>query len=133
LIEALVPFSIFFRSGNAEVDRVAREMGQVFGIRYLVCSETVGSTYAAAAKVGIPALLTEAGGQGIWTAEQIALHSQGLARLLRYLGMVEGPASLPSTLLERFLWLRSVHSAFWYPAVAVGDTVARRPGAGQGA
>ena len=50
---------------------------------------------------------------------------QGLDRLLRYLGMTTGPAPapLPSTLLERFLWLRSEHEAFWYPAVAVGDTV----------
>jgi predicted deacylase len=126
LIEALVPFTIFFRSGNAEVDRISREMGQVFGIRYLVRSESSGSTYSAASKAGIPAILTEAGGQGIWTAEHVALHVQGLGRLLRYLGMMSGPAhaQLPSTLLDRFLWLRSeAGPAFWYPAVAVGDMV----------
>jgi len=125
LIEALIPFTIFFRSGNAEVDRISQEMGQVFGIRYLVRSETYGSAYSAAAKAGIPAILSEAGGQGIWTAEDVALHRQGLDRLLRYLGMAAGPAPapLPSTLLDRFLWLRSDHDGFWYPAVAVGDTV----------
>ena len=126
LIEALMPFTIFFRSGNPEVDRISREMGEVFGIRYLVRSETAGSTYSAASKAGIPAILTEAGGQGIWTAEHVALHVQGLGRLLRYLGMTEGPqpAPLPSTLLDRFLWLRSEAGvAFWYPAVAVGDVV----------
>jgi uncharacterized protein len=126
LIEALVPFTIFFRSGNPEVDRISREMGEVFGIRYLVRSETAGSTYSAASQAGIPAILTEAGGQGIWTAEHVALHVQGLGRLLRYLGMTSGPAPapLPSTLLDRFLWLRSDGGpAFWYPAVAVGDVV----------
>ncbi len=30
---------------------------------------------------------------------------------------------MPCTLLERFLWLRSEHEAFWYPAVAVNDRV----------
>jgi hypothetical protein len=128
LIEALVPFTIFYRSGNEDVDRVSREMGQAFGIRYLVRSETPGSTFSAAARAGIPAILTEAGGQGIWTAEHVALHAQGLGRLMRYLGMTEGPApprgAAPSTLLEQFLWLRSEHgSAFWYPAIAVGDAV----------
>ena len=125
LIEALIPFTIFYRSGDAEVDRISQEMGQVFGIRYLVRSETYGSVYSAAAKAGIPAILSEAGGQGIWTAEDVALHRQGLDRLLRHLGMTDGPAPapLPSTLLERFLWLRSEHEAFWYPAVAVGDAV----------
>ncbi len=101
-------------------------MGEVFGIRYLVRSETSGSTYSAASQAGIPAILTEAGGQGIWTAEHVALHVQGLGRLLRHLGMTDGPAPapLPSTLLDRFLWLRSEGGpAFWYPAVAVGDTV----------
>jgi predicted deacylase len=126
LIEALVPFTIFYRSSDERIDRVSQEMGQVFGIRYLVRSETPGSTYAAASKAGIPAILTEAGGQGIWQAEDVALHRHGLDRLLRHLGMTEGPApaSLPSTLLEKFLWLRSEHGpAFWYPAVAVGDHV----------
>jgi predicted deacylase len=126
LIEALVPFTIFFRSGNEAVDRVSQEMGQVFGIRYLVRSETPGSTYSAASRAGIPAVLAEAGGQGIWTSEHVALHVQGLGRLLRYLGMIGGaaPAPLPSTLLDRFLWLRcEAGPAFWYPAVAVGDAV----------
>ncbi len=125
LIEALVPFTLFYRSGVEQVDRVSQEMGQVFGIRYLVRSETYGSAYSAAAQAGIPAILSEAGGQGIWRAEDVALHRQGLDRLLRHLGMTAGPAPapLPSTLLEKFLWLRSEHTAFWYPTVAVGDTV----------
>ena len=105
LIEALVPFTIFYRSGNAKVDRVSREMGQVFGIRYLVRSETSGSTYSAASQAGIPAILTEAGGQGIWTAEHVALHVQGLGRLLRYLGMTPGPA--PAPLAEHAAWTDS--------------------------
>ena len=131
LIEALVPFTIFYQTGNAELDRKSLEMGQVFGIRYLVRSTSTGSVFSAAANAGIPAILTEAGGQGIWTAEHVALHVQGLGRLLRHFGMAGGaaPAPLPSTVLERFIWLRSEALgtiggvAFWYPAVAVGDTV----------
>lgn len=125
LIEALIPFTIFFRSGDEKVDRISQEMGQAFGIRYLVRSETVGSAYSAAAQAGIPAILAEAGGQGIWRTEDVALHRQGLERLLRHLGMTAGPAPapLPSTLLDRFLWLRSEHNGFWYPAIAVGDAV----------
>jgi len=125
LIEALVPFTIVYRSGNEQVDQASLLMGKVFGIRYLVRSESYGSTFSAAARAGIPAILSEAGGQGIWRAEDVALHRHGLDRLLRHLGMSEGPAPapLPSTLLERFLWLRSEQAAYWYPAVAVGDTV----------
>ncbi len=125
LIEALIPFTIFFRSGNDRVDQLSLEMAQVFGISYLVRSETPGSTFCAAAGAGIPSILAEAGGQGIWTPEDVARHTDGLRRLMRYLAMVPGgaPEPLPSTLLERFLWLRSEHEGFWYPGVAVGEEV----------
>jgi uncharacterized protein len=125
LIEALVPFTIFFRSGDEEVDAKSLEMAKVFGIRYLVASVNPGSTIAAAASAGIPAILTESGGQGVWTAEQVADHTNGLERLMRYLKMVPGsaPEPTPFALLEQFLWLRSEHEGLWYPQVGVGETV----------
>jgi predicted deacylase len=125
LVEALVPFTIFFRSGNENVDHVSLEMAQVFGIHYLVASETPGSTFSAATRAGIPSILPEAGGQGIWTSEDVARHTRGLDRLMRHLKMIPGapPEPVACTLLERFLWLRSEHEGFWYPAVAVGDAV----------
>ncbi len=101
------------------------EMAKVFGIHYLVCSETPGSTISAAGRAGIPAILTESGGQGIWTAEQVADHTKGLERLMRYLKMIPGSAPEPTafTLLEKFLWVRSGHEGFWYPQVSVGEAV----------
>jgi predicted deacylase len=125
LIEALVPFTIFFRSGNERVDKMSLEMAQVFGIHFLVCSETPGSTFCAASRAGIPSILAESGGQGIWTPEDVALHTNGLHRLMRHLDMTAGgpPEPMPFTLLERFLWLRSEHAGFWYPAVAVNEAV----------
>ncbi len=125
LVEALVPFTIFFRSGNDRVDKISLEMAKVFGIQFLVCSETPGSTFCAASRAGIPSILAESGGQGIWTPEDVALHTNGLHRLMRHLDMIPGgpPELVPSTLLERFLWLRSEHAGFWYPAVAVNAAV----------
>ncbi|HEV2288366.1 MAG TPA: succinylglutamate desuccinylase/aspartoacylase family protein [Candidatus Acidoferrales bacterium] len=125
LIEALVPFTIFFRSGNERVDQVSLEIAKVFGIHFLVCSETPGSTFCAASRAGIPSILAESGGQGIWTPEHVADHTRGLNRLMRHLGMIPGgePEPAPFTLLDKFLWLRSDHTAFWYPAVAVNEKV----------
>lgn len=125
LIEALVPFTIFFRSGNEQVDAASLEMAKIFGIHYLVASESPGSTVSAASRAGIPSILTESGGQGIWTAEQVADHTNGLHRLMRSLKMIPGsaPDPTPFTLLEQFLWLRSDHEGFWYPQVSVGERV----------
>lgn len=125
LIEALVPFTIIFRSGDERVDQASLEMAKAFGIHYLVRSETPGSTYSTAAQAGIPSILAESGGQGIWAPEDVARHTDGLNRLMRHLKMLPGPdpAPVPCTLLEKFLWLRSEHDGFWYPKVEVGDTV----------
>jgi uncharacterized protein len=125
LIEALVPFTIFFRTGDNRVDEVSLEMAKIFGIHFLVCSETPGSTFSSASRAGIPSILAESGGQGIWTAEDVRWHTNGLNRLMRHLKMIPGaaPEPVPFTLLERFLWLRSDHAGFWYPAVAVNDAV----------
>ncbi len=125
LVEALVPFTIFFRAGNARVDDMSLEMAKAFGIRYLVCSETPGSTFSAASRKGIPSILAESGGQGIWTPEDVGLLTSGLDRLMRHLHMIAGsaPEPAPFTLLEQFLWLRSEHDGFWFPAVPVGAMV----------
>lgn len=125
LIEALVPFTIFFRSGTDSVDEKSFEMAKVFGIHYLVRSETPGSTFCAASRAGIPSILAESGGQGIWTREHVADHTNGLDRLLRHFQMIPGRASEAKsyTLLEQFLWLRSEHEGFWYPAVPVNEPV----------
>ena len=133
LVEALVPFTIFFRSGDARVDDVSLEMAKVFGIHYLVCGETPGSTFCAASRAGIPSILAESGGQGIWTPEDVGLLTRGLDRVMRHLEMTDGavPDPLSFTLLEQFLWLRSDHDAFWYPAVPVGEAVKKGQNLGE--
>ena len=90
-----------------------------------MCSVNPGSTIAAASCAGIPAILTESGAQGIWTADQVADHTNGLQRLMLHLEMIPGsaPEPTPSTLLEQFVWLRSEHEGFWYPRVSAGETV----------
>ena len=127
LIEALVPFTIFYRSGDAGVDERSLALAKAFGIELLVCSETPGSTFSSASRAGIPAILAEAGGQGIWTKEDVARHTEGVERVLRHLGMRPGgaPSAVATTVLEQFAWLRSDHDGFWYPSVTVGDSVAK--------
>ena len=125
LIEALIPCTIYHRSGNKVIDQKSLELAKVFGIQYIVRSETKGSTYSAAAQAHIPAILTEAGGQGIWPPEAVAVHTDGLNRLMRHLGMLKGPPPepVPTQILARFIWLRSEHEGYYYPKVGVGDVV----------
>lgn len=125
LNEALVPFTLIPRSGNEAVDKRSLELAQVFGIRYQVVDVLRGPTCQAAADAGIPAILTESGGQGIWRTEHVAAHTTGLNRLLRHLGMLDGPVlePMPSQIMQQFVWLRSQHDGFYYPKVQVAEMV----------
>lgn len=124
MIEALVPFVIYARSSAQEVERRAREMALAAGIPRVIRSETSGSTYSAASAAGIPAILTETGGQGVWSDELVEQHVESTLRVLRYLGVLEGDVAPASAqVFDTFAWARSEVAGLWYPFVAVGEAV----------
>jgi len=86
-----------------------------------------GTTSTAAAEIGIPAIIAEAGGCGLVEAAAVEAHVHGLDRVLAVLGMTDGAAAAPvmaPVRLGRFLWLRSVSEGWWEPAVRPGEQVA---------
>jgi uncharacterized protein len=125
LVEALVPFTICYQSGNEVLDGASLDLAKTFGIPYLVRSKSVGSTYSGAAQAGIPAILTESGGQGIWRPDQVALHVEGVLRVMRQYGILPGgaPEPIPCTVFDQFVWMRSTVNGFWYPQFEVGAKV----------
>lgn len=128
MVEALVPFVIYFRSGRPEQDLMARRMANAFGIPRVVEGTTPGSGYAAAAAAGKPAILAEAGGQGLLDEESVQLHLVGLRNVLRLLGVLDGgsaPADVPLRPNLKMVWHRSEHLGIFYPAVRIGERVRR--------
>ena len=75
--------------------------------------------------MGIPGILPESGGQGIWEPHQIQALSDGIDRVMRHLKMTDGPEPdvRETTLMNQFVWLRSEHDGCYYPTVRVGDQV----------
>lgn len=132
LPEALEPFAIY---DAGAVEERALALALAYGLPYVIRQEpgpdraVGGTSSAAAAEVGIPAIIAEAGGCGIVDAASVAMHVRGLDGLLAHLGMAgrpEGGESSPApTRLNRFIWLRSEHDGWWEPVVAPGEQVAR--------
>jgi predicted deacylase len=125
--EALVSFSGIDETGRPEVDTRARELALAYGLRHLLIGPLPGSTVTAAAALGIPAVLGEVGGQGLWPRDDVELHGAGLRRLLHAAGMLEDAPATPghiSEILREEAWLRSTTTGYWHPAVGVGDRVA---------
>jgi uncharacterized protein len=131
MVEALEPFTLY-EAGPAE-DR-ARELAAAYGLGYVVRQEAGpdravgGTTSAAAAQIGVPAITAEAGGCGLVEQAAVDLHVRGLDRVLAHLGMTQAPhtADPPARpeALSRFLWLRCADEGWWAPAVRAGDRVA---------
>lgn len=132
LVEDLAPFSIVQQTEDERVDRVALEMATAFALAYTIVQPhgggpIGGTTNAAAAYVGIPAVIAEAGGVGQLQPEAVDLHLRGLRRVLQRLEMLEGePEVLPDSVRMRdFVWLRAERGGFFHRAVAAGDRIAQ--------
>ena len=86
-----------------------------------------GTSYNAAARLGVPAIIAEVGQQGIYDQDSVKRHLTGLRNVLIHLGMVEGrPATgTRSKRLSRFEWMYADVTATYHPVVAAGDVVAK--------
>jgi predicted deacylase len=128
LPEALEPFTIYEES---PVDAAARDLALAYGLGHIVrqsrAARTVaGSSCAAAADVGIPAIIAESGQNGLVDRAAVDQHLAGLTNVARFLGVLPGEAvrSAPPQEHEGWHWLRTPVPGWWEPAVPVGATVA---------
>ena len=119
MIESLTPFSIV-SAGHAP----SLALAEAFGLPLLVESGGTGMTYAAATGLGVPAVLAEAGGQGLWPEVEVERLTCGVRRALQHLSVLSGvPERASVRRLSTFAWLRSEHRGLWRPAVSGGDVV----------
>ena len=131
MVEALEPFALY-DTGPAEDQ--ARDLAVAYGLGYVIRQApgpgraVGGSTSAAAAEVGIPAIIAEAGGCGLVEQAAVEAHVRGLDGVLAALGMADPPADArpasPPEHLQQFLWLRTADEGWWEPAVTPGEKVA---------
>lgn len=131
--ESLRPYTYWSRLGlDARVDSLAREMALAWGNEYIVVDtnrprDPAASVYTqnTAQTRGKPAITTEAGYLGVPAEDMIALNVRGALRLLRALGMLDGPVEK----VENPVWiwrsevLRSPATGVWTPRVERGQIV----------
>jgi len=132
LPEALEPFAIFEES---PVEDASREMAMAYGLGHVVrqtraVRTVAGSSCAAAADIGVPAIVAESGQNGLVEPAAVDRHVAGLTNVLRHLGVLAGQAVPGEELAgqravqhEGWHWLRTPVAGWWEPAVAVGTEV----------
>ena len=130
LVEALEPFALY-DAGPAEAR--ARELAAGYGFRYVIRQQpgpgraVTGTTSEAAAAIGVPAVIAEAGGCGLLDSKAVELHVRGLYRVLNLMGMGRGGAHWENdrhpVYLQRFLWLHGEKAGWWEPQAQTGQRV----------
>ena len=126
MIEALVPFTLYYKSGNQKVDEASKALAEAYGIPIILGTTVLrGGTYGAAAAMGKPAILTEAGGQGILDEPSTQTHIQGVLNVLKRFGGLPGApeAPPPPTYYNKFVWVAAEQDCVYYPKVTVGQQV----------
>ena len=124
--EALVSFAGIEHTGDPAVDAVTEAMAAAYGLDYIVIGPLPGSTTTAAATLGIPAVIGEVGGQGLWPEADVALHEAGLRRALHVAGLIPAEPDGPRRSTRRLgmdVWLRANASGCWMPEVGVGARI----------
>jgi hypothetical protein len=120
LNEELMPFSIFGR-GDARAEALAR----AFGLPVVVSSLGTGRTISAAAELGVPAIIAEVSGNGLWNEQSVAALLTGVKRVMASMEMTDrtpGPSG-PEPSLVAMNVLSSPAQGLWYPRHRLGDRV----------
>ena len=121
LSESLVPFSIFPKDSEA-----SKTLAKVFGLGIAVASSGNGYTVSAAGQLGIPSLLAEVSGNGLWDEAGVTQLTDGIRRVMAHLGMVESAAAPRQAPEPRFetMWVPLAPTdGLWYPAKDLSDPV----------
>jgi predicted deacylase len=92
--EHLVPFALYYESGNAEVDARSAAMARLYDTPYLWAMRPPyghrGTSIAEFSKIGIPAIAGEAGYLGTCHESDVEIHLRGVANIMKDLGMLDG-------------------------------------------
>ncbi|MCW4116463.1 succinylglutamate desuccinylase/aspartoacylase family protein [Aurantimonas sp. MSK8Z-1] len=120
LDESLAPFTIF--PHNCER---SRRMAEVFGLDIAIASRGGGYSVAAAHEAGVPAILPEVSGNGLWDDALVTRLTDGVAQVMALLGMTNGepkPTPAPDYVT---MWVPAAPVAgLWYPAKGLREPVA---------
>jgi predicted deacylase len=128
LPEALEPFAIYEES---PVEEKSRALAIAYGLGHIVRQSAAarivsGSTCAAAADLGIPAIVAESGQNGLMDRSAVNVHIAGLTNAARSIGVLAGEVSPPPKIHEHegWHWLSAPANGWWEPEVSVGAQVA---------
>lgn len=121
LDEGLAPFTIYPRACEK-----SRALAEAFGLPVIVASGGAGYTLDAAHQLGIPGILPEVSGNGLWDEDTVGMMSAGVHRVMHKLGLIDAAEPVPAGEQKVVtMWVpKAPVSGLWYPAKTLSEPVA---------
>ncbi|MBV9754017.1 MAG: succinylglutamate desuccinylase/aspartoacylase family protein [Hyphomicrobiales bacterium] len=122
LDESLVPFSLFPNGSEASLG-----LASAFGLSIAVSAGGEGYTINAAHKVGVPGIIAEVSGNGLWDDNSVGALTAGVQRVMKHLDMIPGPVQAAAQERPEVvkMWVPPAPVAgLWYPAKELSEPVA---------
>lgn len=122
LDESLAPFTLF-PSGCEK----SKALATAFGIPVAIAAGGEGYTINSSYRVGVPSILPEVSGNGLWGDDTVGEMMAGIERVMHYLGMISGPVKAAPQEQMQFvtMWVPTASAdGLWYAAKEISDPVA---------
>ena len=122
--EAMTPLVFFSKVATESVVDKSREAASFLQVDYRIPSTAKNGLYSYAAQCGIPSMLLEIGGQGLWTQENLHQCLQSLYSLMGHLDMIgTGHKNLNQQEAIEAIYEDAEWDGLWYPAVIPGQQI----------
>lgn len=127
--EELTPYVYYQAAEEPDIMARSRAMAAHVDVPYMVPSRVnSGEAYHGAALFGVPAILIERGGLGVWRQREVNACKKDVRNVLRFLGLLDGkPEERRHTPAQEFaeaVYAKAEHTGCWYPRKKVGESIA---------
>lgn len=124
--ENLPPYVYYPGIADDQVVLESKMAAEMLEVDFIVKSSATTGAYNSAALRGIPSLLIEIGGRGLWSPEEVLFYKKNIMNVLRYLQMLKEPVYIPSQKayeITKAEYIDASESGCWYPLVQLKDRV----------
>jgi predicted deacylase len=120
-LDESLPFTIYPQDSEA-----SRAMAVAFGIPIAIASQSPNHSTAGAWSAGVPSILPEVSGNGLWNDDLVRQMTDGIERVMKHIGMLDRPVAPAPQVDPEFvtMWVpTATATGLWYSAHEVGTEV----------
>lgn len=109
--------------GDNKVIEISHEVAQVLSVPYRVRSSAKTGAYNSAAIQGVPSMLIERGGNGLWNNEEVKEYKKDILSVLGYFNIIDflNEKNLNQKEISIAKYISSEVDGFWYPRYKAGE------------